>query len=117
AKDVISCGMTSVLTGGGYWSVGDRGFAPFQGGTNVFSVSDSFDMIRGKHDIRIGGAVRAMQMNVETNAFQDGFFIDFNLAGDGAADLLLGTMGLGVHDQTFNGATTGRRWKIFRPYI
>ena len=23
---------------GGYWSLGDRGYAPFQGGTNVFSV-------------------------------------------------------------------------------
>ena len=26
-------------------------------------------------------------------------------------------MGGGIHDQTFNGATTGRRWKMFRPYI
>ena len=40
---------------GGYWSLGDRGFAPFQGGTNVFVISDSFDMIRGKHNIRVGG--------------------------------------------------------------
>ncbi len=31
-------------------------------------------MIRGKHDIRVGGEVRANQMNVLTNAFQDGFF-------------------------------------------
>ena len=60
-----------------YWALGDRGFAPFQGGTNVFSISDSFDMIRGKHNIRVGGSIRAQQMNVETNAFQDGFFINF----------------------------------------
>ena len=67
----MSCGLTATLMGG-YWGLGDRGFAPFQGGTNVFSISDSFDMIRGKHDIRVGGGIRANQMNVETNAFQDG---------------------------------------------
>jgi hypothetical protein len=75
-------------------------------------------MIRGHHNIRFGGSVRAMQMNVETNAFQDGFFLDIGLyTGDGAADLMLGQMLATTHDQTFNGATTGRRWKMFRPYI
>ena len=77
SSDCMSCGLTATLVGN-YWGLGDRGFAPFQGGTNVFSVSDSFDMIRGHHNIRIGGSVRAMQMNVETNAFQDGFFINFS---------------------------------------
>lgn len=115
-KDCISCGMTSTLMGS-YWSLGDRGFAPFQGGTNVFSISDTFDMIRGHHNIRIGGQIRAHQMNVETNAFQDGFFINFGFTGDPTADLLLGQMGGAIHDQTFQGATTGRRWKIFRPFI
>jgi hypothetical protein len=116
-KDCISCGMTSVLTGGGYWSVGDRGFSPFQGGTNVFSISDSFDMIRAKHNIRIGMGIRAQQMNTETGAFQDGFLIPFGISGDNTADLLLGQVGLGIHDQTFFGATTGRRWKMFRPFV
>jgi Carboxypeptidase regulatory-like domain len=115
-KDCMSCGLTSTLMNN-YWALGDRGFAPFQGGTNVFSISDSFDMIRGKHHIRLGGQVRAQQMNVETNAFQDGFFINFGLTGDAAADLLLGQLGGGIHDQTFFGATTGRRWKLFRPYV
>ena len=115
-KDCMSCGLTATLMGS-YWGLGDRGFAPFQGGTNVFSIADSFDMIRGKHDIRVGGGIRAMQMNVETNAFQDGFLINFGLTGDGAADLLLGQLGGGIHDQTFLGATTGRRWKLFRPFV
>jgi Carboxypeptidase regulatory-like domain/TonB-dependent Receptor Plug Domain len=115
-KDCMSCGLTATLMGS-YWGLGDRGFAPFQGGTNVFSIADSFDMIRGKHDIRVGGGIRAMQMNVETNAFQDGFLINFGLTQDGAADLLLGQLGAGVHDQTFLGATTGRRWKLFRPFV
>jgi Carboxypeptidase regulatory-like domain len=116
-KDCISCGMTSVDTGGGYWSAGDRGFSPFQGGTNVFSISDSFDMIRGKHDVRVGMGIRAQQMNVESDAFQDGFLIPFDYTGDDTADLLLGQVGLGIHDQTFSGATTGRRWKLFRPFV
>src|SRR5216684_5799420 len=57
--DCVSCGLTTTSVGGPYWSLGDRGFAPFQGGTNVFTIADSFDMIRGKHNIRVGGQVRA----------------------------------------------------------
>ncbi len=120
--------MTSTIVGGGYWNLGDRGFAPFQGGTNVFHISDSFDMIRGKHDIKLGGDFRANQMNVATNAFQDGFWIftplwtldsgpPFAAGGDNIADFLLGLPDLAFHDQTFKGATTGRRWKLFRPYV
>jgi Carboxypeptidase regulatory-like domain/TonB-dependent Receptor Plug Domain len=124
-KDCVSCGMTSTLVGGGFWALGDRGFAPFQGGTNVFSIADSFDMIRGNHNIRVGGGFRANQMNVETNAFQDGFFVFTNLwtantdfsGGYNMADFALGLTSLAIHDQTFKGATTGRRWKLFRPYI
>ena len=125
--DCISCGLTATSVGGPYWGLGDRGFAPFQGGTNVFSVSDSFDMIRGKHNIRVGMGFRAQQMNVLTNAFQDGFFVFTNLwsdignftfqGGDNAADFLMGLNSLAIHDQTFKGATTGRRWKLFRPYV
>jgi hypothetical protein len=125
-KDCVSCGLSATQLGGPYWGLGDRGFAPFQGGTNVFMISDSLDMIRGKHDIRVGGQVRAQQMNVLTNAFQDGFFVFTNLwtnsgpnfvGGDNAADFLLGLNSLAIHDQTFKGATTGRRWKLFRPYV
>jgi hypothetical protein len=114
-KDCMSCGLSSTLMNN-YFALGDRGFAPFQGGTNVFSVSDTFAMIRGKHNFRVGMGFRANQMNVETNGFQDGFFINFGLTGDATSDLLLGQLGGGIHDQTFLGATTGRRWKLFRPF-
>ena len=119
-KDCISCGLTSTqLTG--YWSLGDRGFAPFQGGTNVFSFSDTLNLTRGKHDIRVGASVRLNQLNVRTNGFQDGFFLFFggtgSFTGDNAADLLLGQPGGALHDQTFLGATTGRRWKVYRPFV
>jgi hypothetical protein len=119
-KDCISCGLSSTQMSG-YFSLGDRGFAPFQGGTNVYSVSDTLDMIRGKHDIRVGLGFRANQMNVRTNGFQDGYFIlnggSGSYTGDDVADLLLGQITGGIHDQTFDGATTGRRWKMFRPFV
>ncbi len=128
-----SCGLTSTIVAGGYWSVGDRGFSPFQGGTNIFSVNDSLDVIRGKHDIKFGLSIRANQMNVGTEGFQDGFWIIGNggnftgytdpvskttiVPGNGQADFLLGITGLAIHDQTFEGPVTGRRWKIYRPFV
>ena len=117
--DIISCGLTSTQVSGGYYSLGDRGFAPFTGGTNVFSIGDSFNMILGKHDIKMGGDIRAMQMNVRTNGFQDGYWILTGLWSNfnPIADLALGLPSLAIHDQTFLGDTTGRRWKIFRPYV
>ena len=116
-KDCLSCGLSSFLMTS-YWSLGDRGFAPFQGGTNVFTFSDTLDMIRGKHDIRVGLGVRINQMNVMTNGFQDGLFImGSGFTGNNAADLLVGQPAGSLHDQTFYGATTGRRWKMFRPFI
>ena len=114
----VSCGLTSIQLDGGYWSLGDRGYSPFQGGTNVFSISDSFDMIRGSHDIHIGAAVRANQMNVLASGFQDGYWIFSGLwTNEPMADLLTGLPSLAIHDQTFNGDVTGRRWKLFRPFV
>ncbi|MGA7697226.1 MAG: carboxypeptidase regulatory-like domain-containing protein [Candidatus Sulfotelmatobacter sp.] len=119
-QDCMSCGLSSTQMTD-YWSLGDRGFAPFQGGTNVYSVSDTFDIIRGKHNIRFGIGIRANQMNVRTNGFQDGYFIlnggSGSFTGDDAADLLLGQVTGAIHDQTFNGSTTGRRWKMYRPFV
>src|SRR6266404_5306994 len=117
-KECESCGMTSSLMSA-YFALGDRGFAPYQGGTNVYSVSDTLELIHGRHNISVGGVFRANQMNVRNNAFQDGFVVDTGLfTGDDIADLLIGSMGVfAAHDQTFLGATTGRRWKLFRPFV
>lgn len=125
-----SCGLTSTLVVGGYWSLGDRGFSPFQGGTNVFTINDSFDMIRGKHDIKVGGGIRINQMNVRAQGFQDGFWVivsawsgdQFNLASSGIfgnpmADILMGLPIQRIHDQNYSGDITGRRWKIYRPFV
>ncbi len=73
-KDCVSCGLSStqsdrLLVGRRPW------ICSFQGGTNVFSIADSLDMIRGKHDIRVGVGIRANQMNVRYQRFQDGYFL------------------------------------------
>jgi hypothetical protein len=117
-KDCISCGLTSFQMST-YMSVGDRGFAPYQGGTNVYSLSDTLDLIRGKHNIRFGAVFRANQMNVRNNAFQDGYIVDNGTAtGDNIGDVLVGAMGVfAAHDQTFLGGTVGRRWKLVRPFV
>jgi len=116
-KECVSCGLTSNQLSG-YYSVGDRAFAPYLGGTNVYSAWDSFDMIRGKHDIRVGLTFRANQMNILTNAYQDGYnYYGGGATGDSMADLLLGQYSFAAHDQTFLGGETGRRWKLFRPFV
>jgi len=114
-----SCGLTSTqITGGGYWSLGDRGYSPFQGGTNIFTINDTFDMIRGKHDIKVGGGIRINQMNVRAEGFQDGYWqVSGAWTGSSMADMLLGLASLRIHDQNFDGDITGRRWKLFRPFV
>ena len=57
-------------------------------------------------------------MNVKTEAFQDGYWIYTGFwSGEPEADFLQGLPSLAIHDQTFNGPTTGRRWKMYRPYV
>src|ERR1700728_2159999 len=123
--DLYSRGVVSAEVYGGYWSLGDRGYSPFQGGTNIYSFKDVFDLIRGKHEIRTGLDYSDNQMNVGTEEFQDGFLLvgafgNFSgagvVSGNSEADLLMGMAG-GIHDQTYDGPITGRRWKIYRTFI
>jgi hypothetical protein len=150
SSDPYSQGVVSTELYGGYWSLGDRGYSPFQGGTNIFSFKDVVDLIRGKHEIRTGIDLRDNQMNAGTEAFQDGFWLIgsggyfsgyactpgaancttpagapcaanatncVNVPGNPEADLLMGFTGGAIHDQTYDGAVTGRRWKIIRPFV
>jgi hypothetical protein len=119
-------GLVSTQFTSGYWALGDRGYSPFQGGTNIYSFKDDLDLIRGKHEIHTGIDLRANQMNVGTAAFGSGFWLTGtigNFTGLGAApgnpeaDLLMGIVGGAIHDQTYNGAVTGRRWNIIRPFV
>jgi len=112
----VSCGLTSVSMTN-YWSLGDRGYTPFVGGTNVWTFNDSIDLVRGNHDIRAGLGYRANQLNTVAVGFPNGFWVVVGLSGDAAADLLLGEYVYGAHDQEFDGGVTGRRWKLYRPYV
>ncbi|MGO9941102.1 MAG: carboxypeptidase regulatory-like domain-containing protein [Terracidiphilus sp.] len=121
-----SQGLVSAQVQGGYWSLGDRGYSPFQGGTNIYSFKDDLDLIHGKHEIHTGLDFRGNQMNVGTEEFQDGFWLvgtfgNFTGAGvapgNPEADLLMGIVGGAIHDQTYGGPITGRRWKIYRPFV
>jgi len=119
-------GLVSTEFTSGYWALGDRGYSPFQGGTNIYSFKDDLDLIRGKHEIHTGLDLRVNQMNVGTAAFGSGFWLTGtlgNFTGQGSApgnpeaDMLMGLPGGGIHDQTYDGATTGRRWNIYRPFV
>ena len=113
-----SCGLTSVELSSPYWSLGDRGYTPFVGGTNVWTTSDSFDWVLGPHNLRIGASLRANQLNTVAVGFPNGFWVVAGLAtGDAAADLLTGWTTIGLHDQEFGGGNTGRRWKLYRPFV
>jgi len=126
----ISDGLVATTFTGGYWSVGDRGFAPFQGGTSIWHIQDSFDAVRGPHHLVIGGEYRANQLNSITGAWQDGLYVFDNLftagfsqgaldnsTGSPIASILLSVPVELVHDYLFGFTTVGRRWKLFRPYI
>jgi len=130
-----SQGLVSTQLYGGYWSLGDRGYSPFQGGTDIYSFKDVIDLIRGKHEIRTGIDLRVNQMNTGTEEFQDGYWLvgafgDFSgytcpsgstgctsTPGNASADLLMGITGGAIHDQSYYGPVTGRRWKIIRPFV
>jgi hypothetical protein len=131
--NIYSCGLTAASVVG-YWALGDRPYSPFQGGTNIFSFRDSLDIIRAKHNFHVGLDVRRNQMNVGTEAFQDGWWLVgnsgnftgytcatgaadcFSTPGDASADLLVGITGGAIHDQTYDGPVSGRRWTIFHPF-
>ena len=60
-------------------------------------------------------------MNVRTNGFQDGFPHVWMEAAPSPGTMLRtccwGRSAVAIHDQTFWGRTTGRRWKMFRPFV
>jgi hypothetical protein len=111
--------------------IGDRGFSPFQGGTDVYHYTDTFTMVKGNHTVNTGGTFRAMQLNLLGDtalagqfAFTPFFTSGFNAAGalNGAtgysiASLLLGLPASGGRNDQLNGSVKGRRWKEFRGFM
>ena len=111
--------------------IGDRGFSPFQGGTNVFHYTNTLTMVKGSHQMNMGGTARMMQLNLLGDtalagqfAFTPFFTAGFSPAGalNGAtgssiASLLLGLPASGGRNDQLNGSVKGRRWKEFRGFI
>ncbi|CAN5746159.1 hypothetical protein BH18ACI5_BH18ACI5_15960 [soil metagenome] len=111
--------------------VGDRGFSPFQGGTNVFHFANTLTMIKGSHTLNLGGTLRAMQLNLLGDtalagqfAFTRFFTAGFTPAGaldattgNSIASLLMGRPASGGRNDQLNGSVKGRRWKEYRGFI
>jgi hypothetical protein len=111
--------------------VGDRGFSPFQGGTNVYHYSDTLTMVKGSHALNGGATVRFMQLNLLgdtalagqfgfTRLFTAGFTSTGTLnanTGNSIASLLLGLPASGGRNDQLNGSTKGRRWQEYRGFI
>ncbi len=111
--------------------VGDRGFSPFQGGTNVYHYTNALTMVKGNHTVNTGGTFRAMQLNLLgdtalagqfafTPFFTSGFGPTGALngaTGSSIASLLLGLPASGGRNDQLNGSVKGRRWKEYRAFV
>jgi hypothetical protein len=119
------------LTIQNFVGVGDRGFSPFQGGTNVFHYTNTTTFVRGSHTLNVGGTMRAMQLNLLgdtalagqfafTRFFTAGFTSTGALnanTGNAVASLLLGLPASGGRNDQLQGSVKGRRWKEFRGFV
>jgi hypothetical protein len=115
----------------GFNPVGDRQFAPFQGGTNIYHISDAVELVRGNHSFHTGFTFRAMQENtLGDNAFAGAFTFDrlftagfsptgalISTTGNAVASLLMGIPTSGSRNDELNGFIRGRRWKEYRAYL
>ena len=111
--------------------VGDRGFSPFQGGTDVYHYINTLTMVKGNHTVNTGGTFRAMQLNLLgdtalagqfafTPFFTSGFGPTGALngsTGSSIASLLLGLPASGGRNDQLNGSVKGRRWKEYRAFV
>jgi hypothetical protein len=111
--------------------LGDRGFSPFQGGTNVFHYSNVLTMVKGSHSLNFGGSARLMQLNLLGDtalagqfAFTRFFTAGFTgtgafdgSTGNAVASLLLGLPASGGRNDQLQGSVKGRRWKEFRGFV
>ncbi len=125
--ETSSMGMFTLT---GFNPVGDREFAPFQGGTNVYHLTDAMDITKGGHALHIGFTFRDMQENTLGDTAFAGLFAFNNLftaalgpagtpttGGNTIASLLMGYPTTGARNDDLNGSTRGRRWKEFRGFV
>ena len=100
----------------GYSRVGDVASLPIDRADNTYQLGDNLTLIRGAHSIKIGGALRDLQLNGYVEVYARGQ-IDFTgaLSGSGIGDLLLGLPTLGIKSQ-YTGPQTMRS-KAWSGYI
>jgi hypothetical protein len=117
--DVAYSGGLPGFTIGGYQGVGENSIQPFIVADNNFEVTENMSWVKGKHNIRFGGAFIRRQYNFFQADCQRGCF-SFNgqftsqlgvaNTGNGYADFLLGipnSSTLGV----FGGEIGQRQWE------
>jgi hypothetical protein len=125
--ETSSMGMFTLT---GFNPVGDREFAPFQGGTNVYQVTDAVDITRSGHALHVGFTFRAMQENTLGDTAFAGLFAFNNLftaalgaagtpttGGNTIASVLMGYPTTGARNDDLNGSVRGRRWKEYRGFV
>ena len=127
----ISSGLANIRLTGGYNRLGDRLYSPYQGGTNVYHLTDAFSWVLGKHNVKIGYVQRFMELNSIGVTYPAGTFTFDNLftaaftgtgalnsaTGDPVASLLLGIPTSGSRSVQYAGSVIGRRWKEFREFV
>lgn len=112
-------------------ALGDRGYSPFQGGTNVYHISDTLVMVRGAHTLNVGFTTRFQQLNLLGDEALAGAltfqrFFTSAIKADGSLDattgnsiatLLMGLPSSGGRNNQLDGSVKGRRWKEYRGFI
>lgn len=82
----------SFITVSGFSPLGDEFNNPQESVINVFQILDNASYSRGRHLIKFGGDIRAMQQNAFRDVQARGFlnFVNQAFTGNALADLLLG---------------------------
>src|SRR6185312_2928652 len=84
----------------GFSRAGDVAALPIDRADNTYQLGDNLTLLRGAHSIKIGGEVRALQLNGYVEVYSRGQ-MNFTgaLTNSGIGDLLLGLPTLGIHAQ------------------
>lgn len=87
----------------GFSSLGDNFGLPIVRTTNTLQLGDTLTLERGPHVLKLGGEVRALQLNGILDLLNRGSLSFFGaLSGSGLSDLLLGFPNLGIQVQANN---------------